>query len=146
VRLAALFLAEGKTDLAEKTARDALATAEELDIGPVQAAANLVLGKTLWALGDPKGGERSLEAALLISRKAGDRYGEAKALVAFGTLHGGNNHDGQKVSKKRRALQYLERGALILEQLGAAWDLAAARMELDAQHQSRPVSASAALT
>jgi hypothetical protein len=125
-RLAAVQLAEGKPQQAERIAREGLVTAERLHLGPVEAAAHLVLGRARAALGDAEGAEASIDIALQLSRKAGDSYGEARSLAALGSLCG----VGQTGRERRRARRYLERGAGIFEELGAALDLAAARESL----------------
>jgi tetratricopeptide (TPR) repeat protein len=127
-RLAALQLAEGRAEQAQKAAQDALTSASELHLGPVQAAAHITLGNASARLGDAETAEDNLQAALHLSRKAGDRYGEARALVALGSLYAGNEA-GRPNGRTGRAMRFLVRGSLILEQLGASWDLAAARAQ-----------------
>jgi tetratricopeptide (TPR) repeat protein len=129
VRLALLQIAEGRADLGRNTAKEALLAAEDLRIGPVQAAAHLALGKASIELGDEASADANLETALQLSRKAGDRYGEARALTALGTFWAGITKNGRPRGQAERVLG---RGASIFEQLGAHADLIDARQKLAA--------------
>jgi len=129
VRLAALFLEVSRARDARAMARRGLKSATALDLGPVEEAAHLVLGRIATMQRRWREAGVHLDEGLRVAQRNGDRYGEARTRAAIGALKAARSSTS---SDRHAARADLRQALSIFKRLGANLDARKAEGELEA--------------